>query len=164
LRSALASHMPHSHTSSQRGRGTSTRGTSRYRRQSTTSSHSSRPLSNNARPSNHWQSEPNQRRVTINPRPSTETPRTPHTVTPDACRRVRVTPARTDAPEELLDHVIVAIDVKEKGSVGCAYYIAREERLLCMEDVPRGGIESIERCMLAKLQLSMAPLTQRSES
>ena len=54
---------------------------------------------------------------------------------------------RSDSAEELLDHIIVAIDAKERGNVGCAYYIAREQRLFCMEDVPRGGTESIERCL-----------------
>ena len=39
----------------------------------------------------------------------------------------------------------MALDVKEKGKVGCAYYLSKEERLRCMEDIPRGGIETIDR-------------------
>ena len=43
-----------------------------------------------------------------------------------------------------LDHIILAIDIKEGDKVGCAYYIAREERLLCMEDVVGGGQDLID--------------------
>jgi DNA mismatch repair protein MSH5 len=49
-----------------------------------------------------------------------------------------------DGREEL-DHVVMALDVREQGKIGCAYYVAREERLLCMEDVPRGGVETVDR-------------------
>lgn len=52
----------------------------------------------------------------------------------------------SDDADEIQEHVIMAVDVKEKGRVGCAYYVSREERLLCMEDSPQAGIEMIERC------------------
>jgi DNA mismatch repair protein MSH5 len=45
----------------------------------------------------------------------------------------------------MLNHVIVALDMMSKGTVGCAYYIAREERLLCLEDIPRGDFDSMDR-------------------
>lgn len=39
----------------------------------------------------------------------------------------------------------MALDIKERGTVGCAYYVAREERLFCMEDLPKGGLGMIEK-------------------
>jgi hypothetical protein len=49
--------------------------------------------------------------------------------------------------DDALDHVIVALDMRDKDKVGCTYYLASEERLLCMEEVSGGGIEVVERCM-----------------
>ena len=46
-------------------------------------------------------------------------------------------------------HVIAAIDMKEYGTVGCAYYSAEEEKLHLLGDSRLGGIEIIEACMLA---------------
>ena len=51
-----------------------------------------------------------------------------------------------DNADETLDNVIMAIDMKEHGTVGCAYYVAREERLFCMEDIVHGGIDTLETC------------------
>jgi DNA mismatch repair protein MSH5 len=51
-----------------------------------------------------------------------------------------------DNTDETLDNVIMAIDMKEHGTVGCAYYVAREERLFCMEDIVHGGIDAVEAC------------------
>jgi DNA mismatch repair protein MSH5 len=51
-----------------------------------------------------------------------------------------------DDTDETLDNVIMAIDMKEHGTVGCAYYVAREERLFCMEDVVHGGTDTVETC------------------
>ncbi|PNS19011.1 MutS 5 [Sphaceloma murrayae] len=38
----------------------------------------------------------------------------------------------------------MAINVRERGTVGCAYYVACEERLYCMEDVEHGGTDVVE--------------------
>jgi DNA mismatch repair protein MSH5 len=51
-----------------------------------------------------------------------------------------------DGNDEMLENVIMAIDMKERGTVGCAYYVAREERLFCMEDVVNGGKDLVETC------------------
>ncbi|KAL8771108.1 MAG: hypothetical protein Q9209_003279 [Squamulea sp. 1 TL-2023] len=40
----------------------------------------------------------------------------------------------------------MAIDVRDRGTVGCAYYVAREEKLYMMQDVNSGGIDIIETC------------------
>lgn len=137
--------MPRSRSSSSRGHGKgSASARSRFSRPQSTSSRSNHPYSNHTRLSTTPRSDPARKRVTINPRPSMEPSATPRSASP-------APPApdihgRSDSVEELLDHVIVAVDAKEMGNVGCAYYIAREERLFCMEDVSKGGVESIERC------------------
>ena len=43
-----------------------------------------------------------------------------------------------------LDEVIMAVDLRDKGTVGCCYYVAREEKLYLMEDVKYGGLDVID--------------------
>lgn len=43
-----------------------------------------------------------------------------------------------------LDQVIMAVDMRDKGTVGCCYYVAREEKLYMMDDVKYGGIDVID--------------------
>ena len=43
---------------------------------------------------------------------------------------------------ENLELVVMAVDIRDRGRVGCAYYVAREERLFCMEEV-RAGDDSL---------------------
>jgi DNA mismatch repair protein MSH5 len=47
---------------------------------------------------------------------------------------------------EDLDQVVMAIDRQQKGNIGCAYYVAREETLYCLQDVTIGSLEAIETC------------------
>ncbi len=47
-----------------------------------------------------------------------------------------------------LNEIIMAVDVKGRGNVGCSYYVAREEKLYFMEDVKLGGLEVVETCEL----------------
>lgn len=46
--------------------------------------------------------------------------------------------------DESLDQVIMAIDMRDKGTVGCCYYVAKEEKLYMMDDVKYGGIDVID--------------------
>lgn len=46
--------------------------------------------------------------------------------------------------DDLLNELIMAVDAKSRGDIGCAYYIASEHRLLIMEDVQLGGPHIIE--------------------
>lgn len=39
----------------------------------------------------------------------------------------------------------MAVDCKDHGTNGCAYYVAKEERLFCMQDVPKGSREIVDR-------------------
>jgi DNA mismatch repair protein MSH5 len=45
---------------------------------------------------------------------------------------------------DALNEVIMAVDVKERGTVGCCYYVARDEKLFFMEDMKLGGIDAID--------------------
>ncbi|EXJ55077.1 hypothetical protein A1O7_08002 [Cladophialophora yegresii CBS 114405] len=56
--------------------------------------------------------------------------------------------------DDFLEQVVMAVDIKEGGKVGCACFIAGEERLLCMEEVIGGGSEIVER-----LKLDLQPTT-----
>jgi DNA mismatch repair protein MSH5 len=44
------------------------------------------------------------------------------------------------------EQVIMAVDIKERGTVGCCYYVAQEEKLYILCDVQSGGKEIIELC------------------
>ncbi|PGH21494.1 hypothetical protein AJ80_03162 [Polytolypa hystricis UAMH7299] len=48
--------------------------------------------------------------------------------------------------------VIMAIDIKDRGAVGCCYYVAQEEKLYILGDIVSGGAEMIE-----KLKLEIEP-------
>ncbi|KAK2750532.1 MutS protein msh5 [Onygenales sp. PD_40] len=49
---------------------------------------------------------------------------------------------------EDLCQVIMAIDMKERGTVGCCYYVAQEEKLYILEDITSGGFEAVETLKL----------------
>ncbi|KAL8997254.1 MAG: hypothetical protein Q9169_003447 [Polycauliona sp. 2 TL-2023] len=46
--------------------------------------------------------------------------------------------------DDSLNEVVMALDLRDRGTVGCAYYIAREEKLYMMQDVSSGGIDIID--------------------
>ncbi|MCJ1471038.1 MutS protein msh5 [Pseudocyphellaria aurata] len=54
-----------------------------------------------------------------------------------------------------LHEVIMAVDLRDKGTVGCCYYVAGEEKLYLMEDVKYGGIE----INMTAVKLSVMPTT-----
>lgn len=64
------------------------------------------------------------------------------------------------APEDLeadLDvqaEVVMAVNLAERGTVGCAYYVARDEKLYFMEDMRLGGPHVIDSCK----SLSLPPI------
>jgi len=49
-----------------------------------------------------------------------------------------------DENDDSLIEIVAAFNVRDRGTVGCAYYVAREEKLYCMEDVKMGGIEVVD--------------------
>ncbi|KAL8972895.1 MAG: hypothetical protein Q9183_000284 [Haloplaca sp. 2 TL-2023] len=50
--------------------------------------------------------------------------------------------------DDSMNEVIMAVDLRDRGTVGCAYYVAREEKLYMMEDVRMGGVEIIQTLIL----------------
>lgn len=86
-----------------------------------------------------------------------QTDRSAYTRTPRFRAVTASTPEYGLSPEEVADiddrenadsmnEIIMAIDVTGQGNVGCSYYIAREERLLLLSDVPSGGLEVVDVC------------------
>ncbi|ESZ91643.1 DNA mismatch repair protein Msh6 [Sclerotinia borealis F-4128] len=43
-----------------------------------------------------------------------------------------------------MNEIVMAIEFKERGIVGCAYYIAREEKLCMMADISKAGLDTID--------------------
>lgn len=46
--------------------------------------------------------------------------------------------------DDFLNETIMALDLRDRGTVGCAYYVAREEKLYMLEDVRMSGLEVIQ--------------------
>ena len=44
-----------------------------------------------------------------------------------------------------LNEVVMALDLRNRDTVGCSYYVAREEKLYLMGDVKFGGVDIVER-------------------
>ena len=51
---------------------------------------------------------------------------------------------REDA--DFLNEVVMALDVRGRGNVGCCYYVAKDEKLLLLPDVQCGGLEVVDAC------------------
>ena len=51
---------------------------------------------------------------------------------------------REDA--DSLNEIIMCIDRRERGTVGCCYYVARDQKLFVMTDVACSGVEVMENC------------------
>ncbi|KAF2198323.1 hypothetical protein GQ43DRAFT_465698 [Delitschia confertaspora ATCC 74209] len=52
-----------------------------------------------------------------------------------------------DDPNDDLDwlsEIVMAVDVKERGTVGCCYYVARNQKLYFMEDLKLGSVEVVD--------------------
>jgi DNA mismatch repair protein MSH5 len=55
-------------------------------------------------------------------------------------------PLDLDTDFDHLDEVIMAVQLTERRTVGCAYYVARAETLYFMEDVKLGGPDIVDQC------------------
>jgi DNA mismatch repair protein MSH5 len=71
--------------------------------------------------------------------------------------------AGNDEINEDLEQVVMAIDRQQKGTVGCAYYVAREETLYCLQDMTNGSLEAIEKCESYHVWGYLRGLTNLSE-
>jgi len=45
-----------------------------------------------------------------------------------------------------LSEVVMAVNMTDRGTVGCAYYVTRDEKLYFMEDAKLGGCEILDSC------------------
>ncbi|MCJ1308042.1 MutS protein msh5 [Agyrium rufum] len=69
---------------------------------------------------------------------------------------VRSTPASEDVAnvgergddDDEVSQVVMAVDMRERETIGCCYYIAQDETLLMMDDVVSGGLEIIDALKL----------------
>ncbi|KAA8567184.1 hypothetical protein EYC84_010241 [Monilinia fructicola] len=43
-----------------------------------------------------------------------------------------------------MNEIVMAVELKERGTIGCAYYIAREEKLCMMADISMAGLDIID--------------------
>jgi DNA mismatch repair protein MSH5 len=58
--------------------------------------------------------------------------------------------AREEPPDvELLSEIIMAVNLTDRGAIGCAYYVAQTETLYFMEDVQMGDAEMVDSCKQA---------------
>lgn len=78
----------------------------------------------------------------LTPRNATPSQEQPHNV------------VRNEEANEDLDQVVMAIDRQQKGTIGCAYYVAREEKLYCLQDVINGNPDTIETCEFRMLRVT----------
>ena len=61
-----------------------------------------------------------------------------------------------------MNEIIMAVDMKERGTIGCAYYIAREEKLCLMEDTKMAGLEIFDTLKL-QAQPTLVLISTRSD-
>ena len=52
------------------------------------------------------------------------------------------------------NEVVMALDLRNRDTVGCCYYVAREEKLYFLGDVKFGGMEVIDTCIPLRHALS----------
>ena len=49
-----------------------------------------------------------------------------------------------EADIDMQNEVVMAVNLSDRGTVGCVYYVARDEKLYFMEDVRMGGADVID--------------------
>ncbi len=65
---------------------------------------------------------------------------------------------REDA--DSLNEVIMCVDMRDRGTVGCCYYVARDQKLYIMADVTYVGVEVIETCELSHSSLQRSHVAE----
>lgn len=56
------------------------------------------------------------------------------------------------ADDDTLNEIVMSLDLTQKGTVGCSYYVARHEKLYLMEDLHFGGVDAVDACTLQDLE------------
>jgi hypothetical protein len=70
------------------------------------------------------------------------------------------TQRREDA--DAMNEIIMAVDLRDRGTIGCAYYVAREEKLCLMEDIKIGGLDIIDTLKI-HVQPTVILISNRSD-
>jgi DNA mismatch repair protein MSH5 len=47
-----------------------------------------------------------------------------------------------------MDEIFMAIDMRDKGTIGCSYYVVREERLYVMQDIKTASLDVVDALKL----------------
>ncbi|KAK6958086.1 hypothetical protein Daesc_000879 [Daldinia eschscholtzii] len=89
---------------------------------------------------------PQRRRLSLRP-PSSQIPSN-NSTHPEDDDNSRVDDVLSDEDADALREIILAIDMKENGSLGCAYYIAIDETLFLLEDIAMSGMDLVETLLL----------------
>ena len=55
-----------------------------------------------------------------------------------------------EADLDMQNEIVMAVNLTDRGNVGCAYYVASNEKLYFMEDVKMGGPDVIDTCKCTK--------------
>ncbi|RAH66189.1 MutS family protein MSH5 [Aspergillus aculeatinus CBS 121060] len=97
---------------------------------------------NNARLATHGSSQRVRQSSILQP-----SPQSPHEAT-QARQNLFDSDLSLQAADDELDQVIVAIDSRESGTVGCSYYSVREERLYLLGDLRHSDSEVIDSLIL----------------
>ncbi|CZS90681.1 related to MSH5-meiosis-specific protein [Rhynchosporium graminicola] len=63
---------------------------------------------------------------------------------------------------DAINEVIMAIDLKDRSTIGCAYYTAREEKLYLVEDIKMAGLDMIDTLKL-HVQPTVILISTRSD-
>src|SRR5690242_8027877 len=53
-----------------------------------------------------------------------------------------------DSSADVVDEIIMAIEMKDNNTIGCAYYVTLDETLYLQEDIPMAGVDGIETLLL----------------
>jgi DNA mismatch repair protein MSH5 len=61
-----------------------------------------------------------------------------------------------------MNEIIMAVDLRDRGTIGCAYYVARNERLSLMEDIKMGGLDIIDTLKI-HVQPTVILISNRSD-
>ena len=51
-----------------------------------------------------------------------------------------------DEPDVSINEVVMALDMRERGIIGCCYYVAAKEALYLMADIKSAGLEVVDLC------------------
>lgn len=55
---------------------------------------------------------------------------------------------------DFVNEVVMALDLRNRDTVGCSFYVAKEEKLYLMSDIKFGGLDIVDICQSSWLQLA----------